>query len=337
VITLGELAGELVARALSRPRQEMPWFLVLLTCLGAWVATLLFLWAAAGVLDALSDWAQWGLTSLVFLGAGLGVRRRWDHVFAAQLALGLVLAGWCAGVAAAGQRFDSVGAGALSGVVLAAVLYPACRDAGLRFLLSGSAAGLATAWLRFEWSEQPLLAWNLPVLASAAGAGLLLRRPGASRALLPLGHALAVHLGVAIPVLDLAGGATEPAAWWPSTVGLTVGLGALAWEVLRDVPADLRRQVRAPALVGVALLGLACLPGGPGLLAAIGLLMLGRVSARRSTEVLGLVALPVFLFLYYRDLELSLLVKSGVLTGSGLALLGLRAWLSRREWARGTA
>ena len=91
--------------------------------------------------------------------------------------------------------------------------------------------------------------------------------------------------------------------WWPSVVGLSLGLGALAWWALRDLRQPERDRVRFLALAGVALLGLACLAGGPGLLAGFGLLVLGRASARRSVEVLGLAALPLFLFLYYHDLE----------------------------------
>ena len=88
-------------------------------------------------------------------------------------------------------------------------------------------------------------------------------------------------------------------------------------------------------LAAVAMLGAACWKGGPGLLVAVGLLVLGHATARRGIEVLGLIALPSFLFLYYRDLDLPLMTKAVMLIVSGLVLLGLRRLLASRPWAKG--
>ena len=72
-------------------------------------------------------------------------------------------------------------------------------------------------------------------------------------------------------------------------------------------------------------------------IAALFLLILGHATGRRSLEVLGLVALPVFLFLYYHDLQVPLLAKSGIVIASGLVLLALRFFLTRRSSTREAA
>lgn len=68
----------------------------------------------------------------------------------------------------------------------------------------------------------------------------------------------------------------------------------------------------------------------PGIIAAAG--VLGLVFHRRNVLLLGLgvTFLIGFGALYYYDLSLSLLAKSGALVGSGLALLALRQFMVRR-------
>jgi uncharacterized membrane protein len=68
----------------------------------------------------------------------------------------------------------------------------------------------------------------------------------------------------------------------------------------------------------------------PGVIAALGVLMLGF--HRRSVVLLGMAVLFVLVFgvSYYYDLGLSLLAKSLALLGSGLLMLGLRIFIARR-------
>jgi uncharacterized membrane protein len=68
----------------------------------------------------------------------------------------------------------------------------------------------------------------------------------------------------------------------------------------------------------------------PGVIAALGVLLLGF--HRRSVVLLGMAVLFILVFGvgYYYDLQLSLLAKSLALLGSGLVLLGLRLFILRR-------
>ena len=62
----------------------------------------------------------------------------------------------------------------------------------------------------------------------------------------------------------------------------------------------------------------------PGVLAAVGILMLGHLERDHLLRSLGLLFLPVYLVSFYYDLNTTLLLKSGMLVGSGLVL-----WLAR--------
>lgn len=85
---------------------------------------------------------------------------------------------------------------------------------------------------------------------------------------------------------------------------------------------------KAPLFIGLAL-ALAALIwlGAGGVLLALLFLLLGFSLQNRPILGLGLLLLPVFLTHYYYNLQLDLLAKSGVLIGSGVVLLALRAGL----------
>ena len=67
----------------------------------------------------------------------------------------------------------------------------------------------------------------------------------------------------------------------------------------------------------------------PGVLLAIGLMILGYANHERLLLVLGAVLMPAFLCLYYYNLDVSLLNKSMILTVSGVILLAGRFYMSR--------
>jgi uncharacterized membrane protein len=67
----------------------------------------------------------------------------------------------------------------------------------------------------------------------------------------------------------------------------------------------------------------------PGILAAVIILVLGFQRGNRLLLGLGAVGLAVFLIAFYYHLEITLLVKSLILLGTGLLLLGLRPLMPR--------
>jgi hypothetical protein len=352
VSSLRELLGDLEARGhapagttagaervLRRESEKTPWYLTLLMGAGAWLATIFFLIGAGMLLDFGGGWPGWAVVAVVFLALGLGARRFSAHVFVAQFSLGLTLAGWSCGVVAGGELLDSDFVGFVaSGVVLAIGVYLLHPDAAPRFFVSVAAFFHITFWFFVEFDGEAAILRNVPAILAVIGTGLLFARPGPSRALLPLGHACAVTLALSLPLLSMElSGRRELVPHWPSVLTLTLGLAILMHSLLEDAGPDLRRELLPTCLGAVVLLGLACWFGGPSLLAAIFLLVLGRASSLRTLQVLGLVALPAFLFLYYHDLGVPLLTKSGVVIASGASLLLLRRVLGKRPWAKEAA
>lgn len=65
----------------------------------------------------------------------------------------------------------------------------------------------------------------------------------------------------------------------------------------------------------------------PGILLSLILMILGYEKPEKILILLGAFCLPIFLFLFYYSLDLTLLTKSGILIGSGLLLLAGRFYV----------
>ena len=52
---------------------------------------------------------------------------------------------------------------------------------------------------------------------------------------------------------------------------------------------------------------------------------------------IGALLMPVFLFLYYYNLDISLMQKSGTLMGSGIVLLAGSLYMKHKNWNAGGA
>ena len=88
------------------------------------------------------------------------------------------------------------------------------------------------------------------------------------------------------------------------------------------------------ACVGVVLLGVI---SAPGVLLSIIIMVLGYAKHERFLMLVGAVLIPPFIFLYYFNLDISLLEKSGVLIGSGTALLIGHFYMSVKGWSKEVA
>ena len=87
----------------------------------------------------------------------------------------------------------------------------------------------------------------------------------------------------------------------------------------------------ALAIVTTVLLG-ALGQGRPGLLGALLALLVSFVARDKVAIGLSTAFLVGFGVHFYYDLDLSLWTKSGVLVGSGVVLLAVRAWLHHRRF-----
>ncbi len=107
-------------------------------------------------------------------------------------------------------------------------------------------------------------------------------------------------------------------------------LALIAW-IIGDIK-SLNTEPLRLACLGVILLGLI---SAPGILLSLILMVLGYARHEKIMAIIGALLIPVFLFFYYYNLDISLMEKSGVLVGSGIALLAGHWYINFKGWHKG--
>ncbi len=130
-----------------------------------------------------------------------------------------------------------------------------------------------------------------------------------------------VRMGHGVPV----GG--EAVAWLGRAASLLVLVGAVVALLRREGLALGSGQGRV-GLAAALILGLASFKA-PGVAPAAAILVVGYANGNRVLAGLGILALLGYLSHYYYSLQTTLLVKSGLLAATGLALLAARFALHR--------
>lgn len=324
--------------------RPMPWWLMLLQGLAAWVASLMIILAVMSTMGGLD------LTTLVrgAVGALLCATAIWlfrrERLFSEQMALAFSLAGQGLLVWAVADhwhlRFDDYRQVAAVGAVLSAAMLTVRASrlhrivcalmlifelgvmigAGLGAEIYGMAltAGVMCAGVtRKRWAAHSVGRCLGPV-AFAAGLSAL---------------ALPAILGLArsqmgSDVLD------SHSSLGQDMNGLAMGAAALLLAVaaylLRTAPLRLRWSV-----VATALLWGAVFQAAPGLIVAMGVFVVAFHASQRTLGAFALLAGVLYIGEFYYLLDISLLHKSGLLALSGLALLALRGCLPWVEqWTR---
>ncbi|AKF83144.1 protein of unknown function [Myxococcus fulvus] len=335
VDTLAESRARTTLEVHQRISTASPWFVKAFAAFGAWVSAvfLLSFFVCVGL------WREeeiFTVVGLVLVVAATALRRFVQGVFLEQLTLAVTLAG--VGTVATGLAHfasDDAGVGAVLVISLALLfVYP---DATMRFLATLGAGG-AGLYLLLRWVPGPGM--DLGLLAFT---GLLhwlflqqarLRTGRFGTLLGPVSFALACGLPAAMltRLASFGRGSIDGHVTLPLPL-LTLGLTAIAlytaWHVMREH--DLSPSGTQGAAVFAALTLVAVLTvHTPAVISAVGLLTLGF--HRRSSLMVGIAT--AFLLAsgawYYYDLSVTLLAKAIALAGSGLILLGLRLFLSRR-------
>lgn len=210
--------------------------------------------------------------------------------------------------------------------MLCALLYRVYADTVHRFLSCLLVAVTATAWMVVSGLHDGL---HVLVLCEMVGIGILFTNLWRSAALRPMAYALAVSLPLTL-LLVLAPVERVHTSWWPSRMILTAGLLWL-YQWVAGGWAPLRKPPLIWAVVATLLLGAVSTPG---VLAGIGLLVLGYGRPDRLLLGLGALFFPAFIGIYYYNLDTPLVAKSWILAASGAVLLLARWGLSRGTWAR---
>lgn len=311
------LLGFLVASELLVSGHLLPWGLgFIAAAFGLWkrsqkerdasflktfLAVLSFTWMAAGkilfVVDLSEAFGEWG----AFFGLGLVTAATY---FVYRLTIDRFLS--CLGVCCA---------------FTAAIFEQGIYGSGGR----GDLTHMAAEYI----IPNGLSLCGLATLEACLAAYLLSGRAG--RKFLPMAYALVGGLVMNVFLLTLEGPELEESSGFPfvMVLGLLLAVGLIA---LTARAAGGRRALRSPRLLAAMLGTLAC--GffiSPGILLGACLLVYGYGHHDRLLTAFGGLVMPVFLFLWYYDMELTLTEKSAVLLGSGLAMLAARFLFCRGE------
>ena len=303
-------------------------YIRLLSGTAAWVAaiSLIACLALAGLLQNDTKGASLMLGLCCCLGA-VGLRwvtRESESTFFQQLALSVSIAGQNLFFWSLWAQTNSWSSTALGGALLQLGLLVGYPDALHRFLSASLASLLLGVWLHHLFPVLPLHLVSVPLLAGAIALShwepeIEIRPWAAFRAPVAFGLILALF-----NVLIFARWAPETQAplLGLTTMGLCCLVGGLGWLVQRECDIS-SSWVRWGLPLGLLLLG-GLTWSTPGVVAALGTMILAF--HRRSVLLLGLGAIfqALFLVALYYDLSLSLLLKSTVLVTSGLLLLGIR-------------
>ena len=340
--------------------EETPIYLRALSGIGAVISGFLFLFFL--FLFGLFDFEPINLTVNGLILMGLATLLHWvgreqkglGQDFLIQMALTLLQAGKITLVIGLAQQVHEaydVGwfwpiAGILGFVaILSFVLFPSSLE---RFVAAG--AFFVAVWASLlidspdKWIE---VSFNALVIAHLLVLAAFLHWRALRVRLTSLYDAVLVSLCIGVGVVatlvhlpqdselaenipDLAEGLSGFGQQWPTQLALSLSLIALILWIAGRHRAKLGEQLIA-ACLGVALLGLL---SDPGIMLALGVMVLGYATHRPIHTLLGLLFAIGFGFHFYYALNLTLLAKSMLLIASGLLFLGAAAYIYHRKWSQ---
>jgi hypothetical protein len=318
-----------IARSLGKSEQAStdPMYIRILFGIGAWFAAvflLLFL-GISGILDSGMSAIIWGV---IFLAAAIGIARVTRAIFPSQLSLALVFAGTVLVPGGASGEFggDWITVYLITYALVCVVVYPLYPNSIYRFLAPTALAGLASVWIV---EKETFVLMHVLIAAEMLLAGKLLLRRERPPWLAPLVYSAAAMLPATLLFLSH----TQVDLWrtnfdeplWPSSVMLAAGLIYLYLH-LAGGPERIGEPWLILAIVSTVLLGIFTTPG---ILVAVGLLIVGYAFGDLLLTALSYLFLPCFLVVFYYALNVDLAYKSWVIAGSGAGLLVVR-WIAGR-------
>lgn len=210
---------------------------------------------------------------------------------------------------------------AVQAVVLGAMAYGLFSSSVLRFSVACVAQVFVAAACLESTSPNTV---HVLVLAQTVGIGaIFVWQP--RRVLWPLGYSLVIGLFVTLllPMIE----ASRVVAWPSSIVQVIAEVALLMW-LLRSGKSQSRKLIALATVAAIALGALSV----PGVLAALGIVVIGHLERDAVVRAMGIGFLPIYLIAFYYDLDTSLLFKSGTLIASG-AVLWTSRFFVRREVA----
>ena len=347
-VTMAQVLEQLVAEGLlddagrdtavdrlERQAVQQPWYIRAMVGFGAWLASLLLIGFVGSF--ALMAEAGYAFVGIVFIGAAIFARRRYDNDFMVQAALAVSLAGqallsWGFVQTIGGDEPEAY---CTFVIVMSSVLFFAMPDRIHRVIMVLLAAACTTALLYFLHLNDvvpvlgPMLAAALVVLHLEQG---MLIEEGYGSLLRPLlvGLMLAAFGLLLISTIyvlpELTRGETEiyPRPWVSTLI-----LGALLlWVAGRTLSTidSVSGSRSAVVIYALLLLVVAGCHAAPGILLALIVVLLGAASGDRNFVGAGIGFLAIFLAAYFYGIEVTMLTKSITLVATGSVLL-LARWL----------
>ncbi len=322
--------------------EDSPLYLRVLAGIGAFIASICFIavLALADLIDYQDE------TTLVLWGLGFAASavaiHKWAgqnaNVFATQSSLAFMLVGKGLIVFAGGIMTNSGWGASLALLMVTAAVYPIYRVSLDRFL--STLVTVLSLIINGLWSSETEgyreILFNGAFLTQLGLVAIFLTWSKVHNGLLPIAYAFATSLCACIVFL-----ATQAnfGTWQyieyisPTliTAALTISLIAtIGWAA--GGAEKLKTRPLAMATIGTIALGLVA---APGIVLSLCLMILGYARHDTPLKVMGILLMPLFIFLYYYNLDISLLQKSGVLFGSGIVLLSGRYFLQRQGWDHG--
>ena len=305
-----------------------PLYIRILSGIGAWVAAF-FLMGCLTLAQVLESTVATTILGVVFLAGGIGITRAGKTTFFDQLSLALVFAGNALvvlGMAAAFRGTPEILSLVITHAIVCAVIYPLFSNSIYRFVAPTALAGLVTAWII---NDKIVILMHFLIAAETLLAGVLFLMKKRGESLTPLVYSAAAMLPATLLFMNL----TQINTWgfdfripvWPSSIVLAAGLIYLyfhlagGWKLFRE-------PLLILAVLSTILLGIFTTPG---ILVAIGLLIVGYSLDDTILTGFSYLFLICFLVLFYYALDVDLAHKSWMIAGSGALLLIVR-WIARR-------
>ncbi|WP_085905758.1 DUF4401 domain-containing protein [Kiloniella majae] len=232
---------------------------------------------------------------------------------------------------------ESLLAIALSSFLITALTYPFYRLHVERFM--SSCGVLIVMLLNILWEDHLILptdiAFNLFMLIQLVASGCLLLSPRIPAFFQPLSQALIVSLAISVLFLSSHNEFDYLGNHLFISPFISNILLALALILLIIWAAGGKEYIkREPVIAGIIGSVFLAILSAPGILLSLGLMIFGYARHDRLFTLLGFLLLPVFLWLYYYNLDITLLEKSIVLVASGGIMIAGKFYLKLRGWDR---
>ncbi len=298
---------------------DSPWHIKALIGFGAWLSSIFF-FAFIAISGAIpNDKHSLLMTGILLLIIATFFRRSYSHVFHSQLALALLVTGYSFTLVCSSWIVRSLYTLPFVSTAVCLLLYFLNPDPIQRFLGPFTTLILWTIWIISELNHNFL---NALIIVEMLAAYFLLTRSAAMFRPASYAFVFSIPTTLLLPITY----SRIYTNWLPTSVFLCLGLVALVYWLSNN-----RLSLKEPPLLYaiVAIVLLACF-APPGLLAAIALLILGHGIHNSFVTAYGFLFIPVFIIYFYYYLGIDLAYKSWTLIFSGLVLLALRHYFSKK-------